>query len=826
MSLWNDFWEFVDDTVDDVGDTIQNAWDSVKANPIGAITSAVAMAYGIPPMWAGALGGAAGAAATGGNVVKAAITGGAMGSIGAYAGSAAGAATGSLGPIAQAAVQAAAAGGAAGVTGAVLTGQDVVTALKSGLILGAVTGGGAAAYKFMTPSEAISSVPKDVLARANLTSDPIAALNQEMGWTASESAAAAAQQAINQAKANGTLKQTYSDMIPDDVIAKAKTTANPAQSVANQMGWSMSGPQVTGIYDALNSFDTLNTPAKAPVSDATSKTVEQIRAETASNSYAQAHEQLAAAGKGTVVTTTDASGNTVYEYREPTGPIRPTEVATDTTTTPAPVNPATTVAQSTIPSIDSMWAKYDATDTFNPASNDISSMNLNSDSFADNVLKDQYGSQINNGVVQNAGNPNSAYAKNLTAAEASSNPEQFLLGKGYNQATVDQLLDYYDAQQYAQSQYKAQTVAEAYTPEQEARYNELVKSGMRPADAINQIGPAAPTAPVKVDVAGGAGFSENPSSVVPEYRTPNTDLATQQQIDSGTAQYNAGANAWEVPTSAPQQPIVPIIVPPTTAAPAQPAVQPPAPVAPPAVQPPVVQPPSQTPTTISSTTRTTPDGAVYKDDKQSDGTTISVMISGPTTAGTGTGGNGTGTGTVGNGTGPVAPPATQPPLTEGPRVVIPETPPIPEVQVPGPTTTTDPTTPTTPTDPTNPVFPVVVPTDPNNPDGSYHYGRYTLGQGAKLNVPTGLNPGWISPTPMYQPMNDAQSQFHWGGHPYQQGPEFNAPLYNNVPAAPTTPWGANTAQTSATPQQILAAMQGRYPLLGTTSAQAAGPVAP
>jgi len=693
MSLWNDFWDFVDDTVDDVGDTLQDAWDSVKANPIGAITSVVAMSYGIPPGWAGALGGAAGAAATGGNVVKAAITGGAMGSIGAYAGSAAGAASGSLGPIAQAAVQAAAAGGAAGVTGAVLTGQDVMTALKSGLILGAVTGGGAAAYKFMTPQEAISSVPKDVLARANLAADPIAALNQEMGWTASESAGAAAQKAISDARANGTLKQTYSDMIPDDVIAKAKTTSNPAQSIANQMGWSMNGTQVAGIYDALNTYDVLNTPAKAPVSDATSKTVEQIRSEAASNSYTQAHEQLAAAGKGTVVTTTDANGNTIYEYREPTGPIRPTEVVAETPTTPAPVNPVTNVAQSTIPSLDSMWSKYDLTDSFNPATNDISSMTLNSDTFADNLLKEQYGSQANNGVIQNAGNPNTAYYKNLMAAEASSNPETYLLGKGYNQATVDQLLDYYDAQQYAQSQYKAQTVAEAYTPAQEAQYNELVRSGMSPSDAIKQIGPAAPTAPVKVDVAGGAGFSENPSGVVPEYRTPNTDLATQAQIDSGAAQYNAGANAWEVPTApaVPTTPIVPIIVPPTTVAPAQPAVQPPAPVAP--TQPVVTPPPStivqtqtggvvggvpttpQAPiTTVSSTTRTNTDGSVYRDDKQSDGTTISTLISGPTQGGSGGNGSGTGTGTPA----PVVTPpvVTPPPLTPPTTTVIPETPKI------------------------------------------------------------------------------------------------------------------------------------------------------
>jgi len=118
------------------------------------------------------------------------------------------------------------------------------------------------------------------------------------------------------------------------------------------------------------------------------------------------------------------------------------------------------------------------------------------------------------------------------------------------------------------------------------------------------------------------------------------------------------------------------------------------------------------------------------------------------------------------------------------------------------------------------------PTDPNNPDGSYHYGTYTLGKAGEIKPPTGLNPGWIAPTPHYQTTNPAQSQYYWGSHPYQQGPQFDPVLYNNVPAAPATPWGAQSAQTSATPEQMLAAMQGRYPLLGTTSSQVAGPVRP
>jgi len=94
-----------------------------------------------------------------------------------------------------------------------------------------------------------------------------------------------------------------------------------------------------------------------------------------------------------------------------------------------------------------------------------------------------------------------------------------------------------------------------------------------------------------------------------------------------------------------------------------------------------------------------------------------------------------------------------------------------------------------------------------------------------LHIPTGLNPGWITDVPKYyQQGSPAQDQYYWGGHPYQGGDVFNPSLYNTLANAPTTPFGANYQQTSATPQQIIQAMQGVYPLLGTTSVN--GPVAP
>jgi hypothetical protein len=804
----------------------------------------------------------------------------------------------------------------------------------------------------MTPQEAISSVPKDVLARANLAADPIAALNQEMGWTASQSASMAASQAINQGKSSGALRQTYAEMIPDDVLARAQATSNPAAAVAKEMGWSMSGAQAGGIYDALDYFEAASTPAVAATGaqsftnlgvsagDANVLTSNGFTPQDVSNltklGYAvtdladmasvgvtpqtltnlangalpeatinnlltngisantigaanqfiatgsltaanaeqlmnkgwdqygirniavngKADQVLAASNAGVSNSTIDQLINNGYDLNKVTTSINngtttaanvnelasgtnwkndlnnaltPTPTSSGSTTT-GPVNPAN-IPTGNLPSLDSMWSKYDLVDTFNPATNDISSMNLNSDGFADNLLKEQYGSQVNNGVISNAGNPNTAYYKNLEAAYQTSNPEQFLASKGYNQSTVDQLMDYYDAKSYAQSQYQSQQVASGYTPAQEAQYNELIKAGMTPADAVNQIANT-PQAPTQVDVSGGAGFSGNPTGAIPEYRTPNTDLATQAQIDSGAAQYNAGANAWEVPTpQVPTTPIVPVIVPPVVQPPAPtpvtptqpvtppaPVVTPPAPVVtPPApvVTPPapVVTPPAPAPvTTVSSSTRTTSDGSVYKDDQKSDGTVVTTLISGPTGSGSGTG---TGTGTT-----PTTP--VQPPLTPPTPVVIPpDTSYVAPVEV-APVTPQEPVvTPPTTTPPTVPIVPIVPPVDTPVPEEDNYRGKYTWGTAPKVNIPTGLNPGWMAPQPFYKNTTDAQAQYYWGAHPYQPGPTFNSQLYNTVPQAPATPWGATNAPRAATSQEILAKMGNYYPLLGNT-----GPVKP
>jgi len=121
----------------------------------------------------------------------------------------------------------------------------------------------------------------------------------------------------------------------------------------------------------------------------------------------------------------------------------------------------------------------------------------------------------------------------------------------------------------------------------------------------------------------------------------------------------------------------------------------------------------------------------------------------------------------------------------------------------GTTTTPGTTTPTgwTPT-PVTPIFPIVVPpktvVDPGPGTTTVTPADFT-----KLQIPTGLNPGWMAPTPFYQTTSPVQSQFYWGPHSYQEGPTFNAQQYNTVPTAPKTPWGLQEMAPVARPQDIV-----------------------
>ena len=82
---------------------------------------------------------------------------------------------------------------------------------------------------------------------------------------------------------------------------------------------------------------------------------------------------------------------------------------------------------------------------------------------------------------------------------------------------------------------------------------------------INSLQPVEPIpaeTPYRVDVTGAAGTAEAPQYAVTESMTPGSQLATQAEIDAGTATWNPTANAWEVnATTAELSPITPVEIP-------------------------------------------------------------------------------------------------------------------------------------------------------------------------------------------------------------------------------------------------------------------------
>jgi hypothetical protein len=139
-----DVLDTVTDAVEDVGDFIGDTVQAIADDPLQTIVTVGAMAMGVPPIWAGALGGAAGAAEHGGNILEGAALGGAAGwAGGAAAGAAGGAGAGQI-------LSSAAGGAAAGATVGALTGGDIIKSALTGAAGGAVTG--TAASYFMGPS--------------------------------------------------------------------------------------------------------------------------------------------------------------------------------------------------------------------------------------------------------------------------------------------------------------------------------------------------------------------------------------------------------------------------------------------------------------------------------------------------------------------------------------------------------------------------------------------------------------------------------------------------------------------------------------------------
>lgn len=134
----------VGDAVDAVGNVVEN----IIEDPLPAIVDIGLIAVGVPPVFAGAIGGAVGAAEHGGDILQGALVGGATGYVGGAAGEAALNAGWSM------AGTGAAMGAAQGATGAVLTGGD----LEQGILGGAIIGG---AIGYVTAPDGSTTVTYD-----------------------------------------------------------------------------------------------------------------------------------------------------------------------------------------------------------------------------------------------------------------------------------------------------------------------------------------------------------------------------------------------------------------------------------------------------------------------------------------------------------------------------------------------------------------------------------------------------------------------------------------------------------------------------------------
>ena len=341
-------------------------------------------------------------------------------------------------------------------------------------------------------------------------------------------------------------------------------------------------------------------------------------------------------------------------------------------------------------------------------------------------------------------------------------------------------------------------VAGAYTPAQEAQYNQLIGQGKTPLEATNIVEGAAPAGPVTpVDITGAAGTAEAPSYAVTQSMTPGSQLATQAQIQSGAATWNPAANAWEVPTTTLPEVVV--------TAPAMP-----------------------TGLTSGQLAGIAGAGAVAAGGLGGGGgggaATAPVVVSGTPTAVAPTTTPATTTNPAVSNQPPAVTttPPVQPPLTPPEQVVIPPSQPITPVEattpltppettvIPPGTSTVTPVQAPAYTDPTGaPVdtsgftaaqiakmaaaglLVAKVLTPPATP-GGYTYGPIKpLDWGKTGTVTTpGLNPGFITNVPgQYNTTNMQQSRFYWGQHPYQTGTVFNPDLYRSVPAAPAVPFG-------------------------------------
>ena len=795
-----------------LGKAIGSTLDNVVHDPLPTLVGAVAMMYGVPPVYAGAMSGATGAAIHGGDVLKGALTGGVLGYVGQTT------STYLAGTGVSPVIVGAGTGAALGVAGTALSGgKSMALNAMTGAAIGAIAGyyqspktksqtysydDGSTLTKYAdgtfsaTPAGTVDSAlsqtnpPPAALSEVFTSTDAIigdtstasltstglinpqgASILADSGYTPSQ-----IEMLINGGYTPNELINMASTGVTGDVLTSLSNTQFAESSINELLSNNVSASEIANASDLVNAgkldshaatsllrhgVDSIGLVDLADSGLANQASylmdkgvsfdaVQQMISEGVSLNYA--NNEI---GSGRVtsqqVNSNAAQGtlDKVLEVPKIAQPVQPPVVAQPV----APVAPVETVSQN-IPDYAIKTKIGNEVRYYDPMTGDVYRTNGELDFQAMNM--------------------------------ADVSPEKI----GVKTA---------DAQKVINDVTHPQTVSDAGTGE----------------------------TPFRVDIGGRAGSAESPDVVLNEHRTPGTNLATIEQIDNGDATWNPLANAWEIRTD-----IVPS-VPPIESSVGTVGNVPVTPQVPIDTSSTITQPP---PVNLNNqiidlktfepnlgevvpTTPVNPNGdpnvnavitpanpATQPSNQQVANVDITKPVSPP----------------------PVVTPlpvVTPPPLTPLTPVEVTPSQPIPNVDLTKPPVVEPPV----PVEPPVTQPEVKVPNPPladetQTPVDTTHYGTYSWGNAPMVNAQKGLNPGWIEPPTYYQTTNPAQSQYYWGEHPYQAGNTFNKQLYNTLPNAPATPWGATHAQTAATPAQILAAMQQLYPNLGTQTVT--GPVVP
>lgn len=630
-------------------------------------------------------------------------------------------------------------------------------------------------------SAALSSgVTPEMIALANTTADPIAALNAAAGWTASDPLYLAS--------------IGYTGMIVDPVTGAATDVATAAR--AEGSGWTATNGSVPGSQ-YVDANGTYFNGTGQPVA------------------YTQPDGTILQAGQTAAPVTAPV---------EPAPAAPPGGVATET-----PISPYTPPGATELPGgFQNAWEQQTAANGgFTTRADWMHAQDFGIGNAAD------YQAALDAGTIP----PANTVATTLPNGQiAYYDPAT---GTVYNvNGTVNTA-----ATAGAPTAGPGTQVAGPYTPAQEAQYNQLIAEGKTPIEATDIVESGTSTTPFQVNVNGTAGFEGNPTAVTGSLSN-GAQLATQAQIDAGTATFNPAANAWEVAgTPAELTPVVPgatggvgaggstygvggvnYVAPVVanaadaviasagltaeqvavlggtvaaaaavnslgasgaaqaanaamTPAPAAPVsvtpvgtelAQPPVTTAPPVVETPVITPPAPAPAPVAPAPVapapvTTPPAPVVET--------------------------------------PVVPTTTTPAPYTGPGIG--EVPNPAEVPVTDLSTTAQPMGPS----PYDWVAPAAIGAGVGavaagalggsggaaTPAG---YGPIATPRFGKLGdlANPGLNPGFVTARPFYQTTSPVQAQYYWGNHPYAYD-QADLANYNTVPAAPIVPWGVQQAQT-------------------------------